>query len=157
MIYESIESMLSSEAVSELPVIIPSYNNPSYLKMMVSQLINYNLKNIIIIDNNSTINGMRELLEDMGSSYTVVSKKTNDGPREFYENKDFYNWLPNWFIVTDPDIGFNQNLPDNFVEIMKDVSERFKSFKVAFALDINMSEDSIVNYPPPKGSGLQVS
>ena len=51
MIYESIESMLSSEAVSELPVIIPSYNNPSYLKMMVSQLINYNLKNIISIIN----------------------------------------------------------------------------------------------------------
>lgn len=122
----------------KLPIVIPTFNNPSYLKMMVGQLTARGLLDLVVVDNNSTIEGMSELLDELASDFTVVKKKTNDGPTEFYRNKDFYAWLPRWFVITDPDIGFNEQLPEDFIEVMKEASDRFNVFRAGFALDIEM-------------------
>lgn len=142
MIYYSIQEMFVAGPPPELPVIVPTYNNPSYLTMMIKQLEDYNLTNIIVVDNNSTIPGMSELLTELGNKYIVIKKFSNDGPTEFYRNPQFLAWLPTEFIVTDPDIGFNPRLPKNFVEIMRDVSNEYKLLRVGFALDITMDGES---------------
>ena len=33
-------------------------------------------------------------------------------------NSNIYNSLPDKFILTDPDLQFNENLPNNFIEIL---------------------------------------
>ena len=134
---DSITSLATANSPN-LPVVIPTFNNPSYLKMMVGQLTARGLFDLVVVDNNSTIEGMSELLDELSSDFTVIKKKTNDGPTEFYKNKDFYSWLPRWFVITDPDIGFNKNLPEDFIEVMKELSDRFNTFRTGFALDIEM-------------------
>jgi glycosyltransferase involved in cell wall biosynthesis len=138
MIYNSIKEMTTSESKKQFAVVVPTYNNPSYLSMMLKQLLDNCLGHIVIVDNNSTIQGMKNLLKDLSQDFTVISKKTNDGPTEFYNNKEFYNWLPDLFIITDPDIGFNKNMPKDFVDVMREISEKNKLFRVGLALDIEM-------------------
>jgi hypothetical protein len=132
------KDMIVSEPRAEFTVVVPTYNNPSYLRMMIGQLIDLGMDHMVIVDNDSKIQGMRELLEEKSRDFIVVSKKTNDGPSEFYSNKEFYAWLPEFFIITDPDIGLNKNMPKDFLEIMKEASHRFNLFRVGLALDIEM-------------------
>jgi glycosyltransferase involved in cell wall biosynthesis len=138
MIYYSIYEMFAAGPPPEFPVVVPTYNNPSYLSSMINQLESYDLTDIIIVDNCSTIPGMTELLTNLAEKYIVVKKFTNDGSTEFYRNSDFRAWLPEYFIITDPDIGFNPRLPKNFAEILKEVSNEYKMMRVGFALDIEM-------------------
>jgi hypothetical protein len=157
MIYRSIRDLIAKEKAPELPVIIPTFNNLSYLTKMIIQLQDYEVENVIIIDNFSTLPGMSEVLDVLGESYIVVKKFTNDGPREFYTNKNLYDWLPEKFIVTDPDIGFNKNLPENFIDILSKVSDEFQMNRVGFALDIEMNDvESIIKTIPFSNSGLSM-
>lgn len=130
--------MFNAGPPPEFPVIIPTFNNPEYLQMMVEQLESYGLHQIIIVDNWSTHPKMVELLDRYAVDYIVVKKFTNDGPTEFYRNPQFFAWLPEKFIITDPDIGLNPNLPNEFVEILEEVSEQYSCMRVGFALDIEM-------------------
>jgi hypothetical protein len=154
MIYDNIKSLVEDNECPEFPVIIPTYNNPSYLKLMLNQLNKYNLNNVIIIDNFSLYPEMRELLKELSDKYTIVAKFTNEGPREFYTNPVLFNWLPEKFIVTDPDIGFNQNLPSNFIEILEKVSEDFNLFKVGLALDIEFEGNEAIKKIMPWGQSI---
>ncbi len=138
MLYESIKDMAGDERRPEFTVVVPTYNNPSYLRMMMGQLKDRGFNHIVVVDNDSKIQGMKELLLEVSREFVVVAKNTNDGPTEFYRNKDFYAWLPDLFIITDPDIGLNKNMPENFLEIMKETSSKFNLFRVGLALDIEM-------------------
>lgn len=154
MIYSSIREMILTMECPAFPVIVPTHNNPSYLKAMLIQLDKHNLKDIIIIDNFSLYPEMRELLKELSDKYTVVAKFTNEGPREFYLNKLLLNWLPEKFLVTDPDIGFNENLPDNFVEVLDRASEDFNLFKVGLALDIEFDGNESIKKIMPWGQAI---
>jgi hypothetical protein len=139
MIYNNISDLTKTPTPQEMPVIIPTFNNISYLKLMINQLEKFNINNIIVIDNWSTLPGMSQELDIIGQKYTVVKKFTNNGPREYYQNKELFKWLPEKFILTDPDIKFNENLPNNFLESLAEVSEKYNLYKVGFALDIEMN------------------
>lgn len=138
MIYSSIQEMIQAVSPPQLPVVIPTFNNPSYLSQMINQLAGYELDDIIILDNFSSYPDMHGYLDSLGQERTVVRKITNDGPKEFYHNSQFLSWLPEYFIITDPDIGFNQRLPRHFVQTLKDVSNKHNMMRVGFALDIEM-------------------
>lgn len=135
-------SSLTQKNCPNLPIIIPTFNNPTYLKKITEQLSKYNLIDLIILDNQSSTPEMLTLLNKYEH---VVENPT--GPYAYLQEKDFYDWLPNYFVITDPDIGFNKDLPSNFLEIMKDLSDRYKKFKVGFALDLDIKEDHILDDP----------
>lgn len=140
MIYNTIGQMIKEQVSPKLPVFIPAYNNPSYVQNMVEKLINSGFKasDIIVSDNFSKYPGMRDTLENLSNlGCHVIKKFTNDGPREYYLNKKLYNWFPECFIVTDPDIELNDNLPSNWVEILIETSKKYELYKVGFALDID--------------------
>jgi len=142
MKFDSVKHMINSIDSPSFPVVIPTFNNPAYMCKMVNQLNKYgfNFDSIIILDNFSRYPEMRIALDNMSDQGCVVVKKfTNDGPREYYKNKDLFNWLPDKFVLTDPDIGFNKNLPKNFINTMISISEKYKLYKVGFALDIEMN------------------
>lgn len=135
-------------------IIIPCFNNPSYCQLMVEQLEKYLLKNILFIDNSSSSEEMKNFLHKMSEKYSVLITD-NFGPRFCYEENSFFNWLPSEFILTDPDIGFNSELPLDFVDNFRFVSQKFELFKVGFALDIDLEIPNFLgseNYV--QGTGL---
>lgn len=141
MIFYSLDELVIANPNIKFPFVIPTYNNPTYLSSMISQIKNFDLKcTIIVIDNFSDYKPMQELLNSYkdDEDIIVVKKFTNDGPRDFYNNEQFKNWLPQTFIVTDPDIGLNKDMPKNFLAIMEKLSEENKWFRVGLALDIEM-------------------
>lgn len=155
MLYYSINEMVKKEKPVGIPVYIPTFNNPEYLEIMVKQLEDFGLNQIIISDNWSTYSEMTILLNKLSKKYIVIKKFTNDGPREFYTNKKLFNWLPEKFIVTDPDIGFNKNLPKDFIQVLSDVSDSYELYRTGFALDIEMDGiENIIEDIPFSNSGL---
>jgi len=125
---------------NHIPILIPSYNNLSYLKMMLEQLERYSLRNYLILDGGSKFKPMCNFLELLETSGRVKRLDQNPGPRYFAEEKKFYDSLPELFVVTDPDIQFNEKLPFNFLDSLLTISEKHRVGKVGFALDISQSE-----------------
>lgn len=122
---------------TKIPIIIPTFNNPTYVAQMIKQLDHRNKSEIIIMDSNSTYEPMLKLLKELKNSYQVRMLGDNFGPRYFADDLDFYDSLPNFFIVTDPDLEFNTKMPLSFLDNLIEISEKYQSGKVGLNLNIN--------------------
>lgn len=125
----------------DIPIIIISFNNYKYVKNTLEQIKNINqdyYNNIIVMDNCSTCEDTINYLKFLNDlKIAVIFNKKNNGPWVTYNcNSDLYNKLPNKFIITDPDLGFNKNIPNNFIDILSELSDKYKCNKIGFALDI---------------------
>jgi len=120
-----------------IPIIIISYNNIKYVINTINQLLNidHSLKpSILIMDNNSDDVECCKFLDN--TDLNVIRNKENHGPWvEKYP--EVYNSLPDKYIITDPDLKFNPNLPINFIEILSKLSDKYKCQKLGLALDIS--------------------
>lgn len=125
----------------DVPIIIPTFNLPSYLKSMVDQLESRGWTNIIVADNNSTYPPMIELLDELSQKYYVVRSEENHGPRYYTENKDICSRMPKYFIVTDPDLILNEQMPPNSIDKMKRIVDMYGVSKVGLAIDIITPEE----------------
>lgn len=130
----------------EVPVIVPVFNLVSYARFMVDQLDNYGIENYIICDNNSTYPPMIEYLNELSKMKRVALLGSNIGPRAYAENPEFLSILPEYFIITDPDLIFNENLPKNFLRKMKRIIDTYDVSKAGFAIDIDSTKDKFFNY-----------
>lgn len=126
---------------------IISYNNYTYTKNMVEQLSRYT-KDIVVINNKSTYH---KIIDYFNKKYqfTLLNMEANHGS-EVYKHPDIKKILGSVYILTDPDLEFNQNLPPNFIETLFELQYIYKCHKIGFALDI-MSRDirediKIANY-----------
>jgi len=125
-----------------MPILIPTFNLPSYLKIMIDQLESRGLTDYIICDNNSTYPEMIEYLDSISSEgKNVVRFSKNLGPRIFCETKEFLSILPEYFIVSDPDILFNKEMPANFIKKMKRIVDTYDVSKCGLAIDIFNTRD----------------
>jgi len=129
----------------EIPIIVPVFNLVSYAEFMVNQLKKYNLNNFIICDNASSYPKMIDYLENLSKTERVVMFEENLGPRVFTERPEFLSIMPDYFIVTDPDLIFNENLPKNFINKMKRILNTYDVSKVGFAIDIEETKDKFFN------------
>lgn len=129
----------------EVPIIIPVFNLVSYTKFMVEQLKNIGLNNFIICDNNSSYPPMIKYLKDLSKTDRVVFFNENLGPRVYGERPEFLSVLPEYFIITDPDIIFNKSLPKNFLNKMKRIINMYNVSKVGFAIDIENTKNKFFN------------
>jgi len=122
----------------DIPIIIICYNNYLYVKNTLEQLLKINkecYKNIQILNNKSTC------LNTINFLNTVDVKVINNFDNNSYlitknNNKHIYDILPNKFILTDPYLQFNENIPSNFIEILSNLSDKYKINKIGFALNI---------------------
>ena len=131
-----------------IPIIIVSYNNHLYVENTIKQIQKINsayLQNILIMDNNSTEPDTILYIENIikTSRVQVIRNKTNLGPWvSHYQNAHIYNMMPDKFILTDPDLEFNKDLPSNFIEVLEILSNKYPAGKLGFALKIDdYSED----------------
>lgn len=127
----------------DLPVIIPCFNNPTYLRGMVEQLATVGLGNLVIVDNASQFGPHLELLRELEENHTVIHKNENAGPRHLMQDTAFYETLPQHFCITDPDLAFHPELPSDFIQRLIDLTEAHQIGKAGFALDISEPEKMI--------------
>jgi hypothetical protein len=129
----------------DIPILIPTFNLVSYAKFMVDQLDSYGIDKYIICDNNSTYQPMIDYLDEISQNKMIVRFTENLGPRVFGERPEFMAILPEYFIVTDPDLIFNPELPKNFISKMKRVIDTYNVSKAGFAIDIDQTKDKFFN------------
>ncbi len=120
-----------------VPAVIIGYNLVSYIRNMVNQLKKYT-SDIIVIDNNSTFPPLLDYYHDE-FNYTLIKMNDNYGYR-IYEHEAIQKLLGDIYILTDPDLQFNDNLPDNFISDFIDISNYFESGRVGFALSIDSDD-----------------
>lgn len=123
----------------DIPILVPCFNNPTYVGMMIHQLGSLGFKNIILVDNASTSTEMKKYLSSAVSlmGLRTVLLEGNLGPRHCYSDEGVLALLPRKFCVTDPDIVFNSALPEGFLGAMAALAIKHRIGKVGFALDIS--------------------
>lgn len=126
-----------------VPIIIVCYNNYKYVENTVNQIYELNkeyFEYIQILDNCSTCIDTINYLKNVNCK--VIYNKTNAGPwLDSERNSHIYNDLPDKFILTDPDLEFNKNLPKNFIEILIKLSYKYNCDRIGFAIDISDSDE----------------
>jgi|LauGreDrversion4_2_1035121.scaffolds.fasta_scaffold260061_2 hypothetical protein len=127
---------LKTIPANEVPIIIPVFNLCSYADNMVQQLLSRGITSFIVCDNASTYPPMVEYLDKLSTTQRVVRFSENLGPRCFAELPQMLAILPEYFIISDPDLVLNPNLPPDFIDKMKDVINAHNVSKAGFALDI---------------------
>lgn len=132
-----------------IPIIIISFNQLFYLEKLINFLLNRKFENIIIIDNNSTYPPLLDYLKKIKSKVKIEFMDKNGGHKVFFNNKELLEkYGKGYYVITDADIVPNDNLPENFMNIL--ISKMDKFFrginKIGFALKI----DDIPDYYPLK-------
>jgi glycosyltransferase involved in cell wall biosynthesis len=140
-VYEDIRVALEYQKDDDIPIIIPVFNTATYLSSMVEQLEKLNLTNIIICDNGSTYPPMLQLLDELSNKYHVVEWGKNMGPRVYTEDKDICSKMPKNFIVTDPDLLFNPEMPKRAIDKMKRIIDTYGISKTGLAIDIDSPDE----------------
>jgi len=115
-------------------IFIISYNQLTYVKSMVEQLQNFvPSKYIHILDNNSTYPPMIEYLKSVDNIIQVHRFDRNHGHNVISMIPSITN--SQLYIISDPDLILNKNLPSNFISDLISISKKYNSGKVGFALD----------------------
>jgi hypothetical protein len=127
---------LQTIPANEVPILIPVFNLCTYADSMVRQLLSRGITSFIVCDNASTYPPMVEYLDNLSKTQRVVRFTENLGPRCLAEFPQLFVFLPAYFIITDPDLILNPNLPPDFIDKMKDVIDAHNVSKAGFALDI---------------------
>jgi FkbM family methyltransferase len=130
----------TSPAISpeNVPVLIPCFNNPTYVRQMLDQLAGLGFKEVSLVDNASDSKEMLALLSEVKrEGIRVEVLHQNLGPIKSIFTEERIARLPKYFCLTDPDLVFNPHLPPDFLQIMRDTLSRYSARKVGFALDIS--------------------
>jgi glycosyltransferase involved in cell wall biosynthesis len=122
-----------------VPVIINSFNQPTYLRSMLEQLSRVEHGEIVVLDQASTYPPMLEYLQELESELTVVRLRTNNGPHWLFTS-GLALTLPKFFIYTDADIRFPADMPAGFIGEMIRAVEFLQATKLGLALDISQPE-----------------
>jgi hypothetical protein len=104
----------------------------------LAQILKINKKyydNTIILNNSSTCLDTIEFLKN--TDVTIIENENNGPWVSPVKNAHIYDSLPDKYVLTDPDLQFNENLPSNFIEILSELSDKYRAGKVGFALDLS--------------------
>jgi len=134
---------VDSELKAWIPVYVPCFNNPTYLKMMVDQLTRLGFGNVVVIDNDSTFPPMLSYLERLPESVSLIRLQQNRGPRDLFSDPTNYAQLPDYFCLTDPDLQFNPDLPADFLGDLIEATETHRIGKAGFGLQISDHENML--------------
>lgn len=137
-----------------IPVIIINFNQLHYLKQLISFLQERKFENIVIIDNKSDYPPLLEYYQSIDKAVTVERMSENFGHKVFFDNIELQKkYGKGYFILTDPDIVPNKELPQNFMaEMISKMDIYYNTItKVGFALDI----ETIPDYFPLKSKVIK--
>lgn len=127
----------------DLPIklFIPTFNNPTYLLNFMRQVLGNSWLEPIIYDNNSRSKKMINLLSSFESKgVKVIRRKDNLGPESIYLNPGALEKLPEYFLLSDPDLDLKNTFSLEGIRDMIYVSEFFNIGKVGYALKISKNK-----------------
>jgi hypothetical protein len=138
-----LENDSEAEDPKKIPIVLICWNNLTFVRNMVNQIKKYD-QPIILLDNNSNYQPLfdyyDEIKNELQDKIEIRRYDTNYGHKVYLKMKDT---LPDIYILSDPDLELNKNMPSNFVEILLSLSNKHKVYKVGLALDISDSEKFI--------------
>lgn len=148
-VYENIPLKETVEKI-KVPIIVICYNNHKYVDNIVKKIIKVNpeLKSsIIVMDNNSDNSNTQKYLSENVNDVIIVHNKQNNGPWvDINRNWYLYDIMPDKFILTDPDLEINENLPPDFVNILCELIDQYECSKIGFALEVKDNEKMYNDY-----------
>jgi hypothetical protein len=118
----------------EIPCLIISYNNITFVKKICKRISENITNNIIIIDNNSSFGPMVDFLDNC--KFKTIRLNHNHG-HEAYKLQQVSDIVGSIFLLTDPDIEIAKSVNRDVIEKMIELSEFYKIPKVGLALEIN--------------------
>lgn len=124
------------EGAEEVPVIINSFNQPTYLRTMMEQLASLDCGEIIILDQASTYPPLLDYLKEIERTVTVIRLRENNGPHWLFTS-GLSRSLPEYFVYTDPDIVFPPDMPRGVIADLIRAARFLDATKVGLALDIS--------------------
>lgn len=130
-----------------MPIVIPIFNNLTYLSNTIDSLTAKGFVEYLILNNGSQYPPLEEYLGKLPDSVTVLDLLHNPGPRVYFENQELYAKLPEQFILTDPDLGFTAELDKEAILHLFELGEKHRRYKVGCALDISIREPNILDLP----------
>ena len=131
--YRFVPNKNDIENLQNIPVFIISYDRLSYVKQMVEHLQKYGMKNIHIIDNQSSYPPLLEYLKSCPCTVHYMDK--NYGHEVFWRSGKFKKYMKNVYILTDPDIELNENLPSDWLQLMYTKLGEYRNItKIGFEL-----------------------
>jgi hypothetical protein len=140
---DNLKNNSEAEDPKKIPIVLICWNNLTFVRNMVNQIKKYE-QPIILLDNNSNyqplIDYYDEIKNELQDKIEIRRYDTNHGHKVYLKMKDT---LPDIYILSDPDLELNKNMPFNFVEILLSLSNKYKVYKVGLALDISDSEKFI--------------
>ena len=137
-----------------IPIIIISFNQLHYLKMLINSMFAAGYKNIVIIDNGSTYGPLLNYFDTIRDRVELFQLKENYGHRVFWIKKEmFEKYAQGYHVITDADILPDVSCPDDFVLFFKRILDKnHKTYKVGFSLkidnipDCNSKKKEIINW-----------
>ena len=118
----------------------------------------------IIIDNKSndkeTISLLRDAAESSRAEIVYCSRNFGHMVCFLWPH---YEVLPEVFALSDPDLQFSSAMPRNFLEILSDLTRKYRTYKAGLALPIDPKQDvtqlmkqRVLTYPFPYQENLSL-
>jgi glycosyltransferase involved in cell wall biosynthesis len=126
-------------ASDRVPVVVNSFNQPTYLRIMIDQLLALGCRHIMVLDQGSTYPPLLDYLTSIETVATVIRLKENNGPHWFFTS-GLSTMLPEYFIYTDPDIAFGPEMPRTVISDLVRAARFLNATKVGLALDVSQPE-----------------
>lgn len=121
----------------EIPCLIISYNNVTFVKKICERIQENITDNIVILDNNSSFEPMIDFLNNC--KFRTIRFNKNHG-HKVYELEEVKKDIGSIFLLTDPDIEISKSVDGKIIEKMIELSELYKIRKIGLALEINSDE-----------------
>lgn len=125
-----------------IPIFIISFNRLEYLQKQIAFLERYNLRNIHIIDNQSTYPPLLNYYKTL--PYHIYYMKKNYGHEVLFKVSEFADIVDNsYFVLTDPDVVAVDECPEDFLSLFFDLLCHYpKINKAGFSLKLDDIPDS---------------
>lgn len=124
-----------------IPLIIPNYNQLTYLKNLINWWKFYYPNNpVYIVDNNSNYKPLLEFYDKRFSEWNdinVLYHTQNDCRKNLAAAVEYVASKYEYYVISDPDIMPCPNTPPNFLEIFKKIIDSPNVHHVGFGLKID--------------------
>jgi hypothetical protein len=121
-----------------IPIVINNLNRYTTTKNLYEHLLKLNYNNISIIDNGSTSESVLNWY--YWSNIPLISKSQNLGHLAIYSGKTMQRFRElghKYVVYTDSDIELNPDTPENFIELIIELMEKYNINKGGLALKID--------------------
>jgi hypothetical protein len=131
----------SQVLIENIPVIINNRNRFSFLMMLITWLEKIGMKNIIILDNDSSYPPLLEYYRT--TKHKVIFLKRNGGPRSLWETEELKDYMKGYYIYTDPDVvPASSSSMESITMMFSELKSNFSIDKIGFALRIDDLPDN---------------